>query len=386
MQSIAERKQRRRFPSVFQAWSPVDTLPNEDAVITLARHDLAWVGLDRMGLRWDSAHDGEGTALVADGLGTARAMRERLCALNPNLILLTEIRYRDAPRNFLATDHRWWLRNAAGEIEAGWEEGGFNKLDFHNPDYVQHVARRAQAVVASGAFDGVMLDWWHDDEAHLALVQTVREAIGPDAIIIVNANDRTTPLTAPYINGTFMECTVSDRPDKWTTIAETLMWAERHYRSPQLNCLETWYHTSRQDLHLMRATTTLALTHSDGYCLFSDPNPLPTADHRHDWYDFWNRRLGAPLSPSRAESDAAVLPPEGVKVCPQWAHQTPLAPENTRCVCREFEGGTVVYNPMESEAVVVHFPTARMSVATGMIKTDHYLGNCDGDIYVHLTG
>ncbi len=136
-------------------------------------------------------------------------------------------------------------------------------------------------------------------------------------------------------------------------------------------------------LELMRATTTLALTHSDGYCLFSDPNPLPTADHRHDWYDFWNRRLGAPLSPSRADSEAAALPPEGVKVCPQWAHQTPLAPENTRCIFREFEGGTVVYNPMDSEAVVVHFPTPRLSVATGMIKTDHYLGNCDGDIYLH---
>jgi hypothetical protein len=26
-------------------------------------------------------------------------------------------------------------------------------------------------------------------------------------------------------------------------------------------------------------TTTLALTLSDGYCLFSDPNPLPTPDH-----------------------------------------------------------------------------------------------------------
>ena len=45
----------------------------------------------------------------------------------------------------------------------------------------------------------------------------------------------------------------------------------------------------------MRATTTLALTHGDGYCLFSDPNPLPTPDHMHNWYPFWNKSLGRPL-------------------------------------------------------------------------------------------
>jgi hypothetical protein len=46
--------------------------------------------------------------------------------------------------------------------------------------------------------------------------------------------------------------------------------AEGHLREPRVNCLETWYHKSRDDLNLMRATTTLALTRSEGYCLFSE--------------------------------------------------------------------------------------------------------------------
>jgi len=43
---------------------------------------------------------------------------------------------------------------------------------------------------------------------------------------------------------------------------------------------------------LMRAVTTLTLTHGNGCCLFSDPNPLPTRDHLHNWHAFWNKSLG----------------------------------------------------------------------------------------------
>ena len=116
-----------------------------------------------------------------------------------------------------------------------------------------------------------------------------------------------------------MECTESKTAQDWQRIADTLAWAKAHLRQPRINCLETWYHQSRDDLNLMRATTTLALTHSDGYCLFSDPNPLPTPDHLHDWYSFWNKSLGRPVGKGNANSDGTVR--------------------------REFENGTVVYNP-----------------------------------------
>jgi hypothetical protein len=40
-----------------------------------------------------------------------------------------------------------------------------------------------------------------------------------------------------------------------------------------------------------------ALVFSNGYALFSDPNSLPTPDHLHDWYPFWDKSLGKPAGP-----------------------------------------------------------------------------------------
>ena len=106
----------------------------------------------------------------------------------------------------------------------------------------------------------------------------------------------------------------------------------------------------------MRATTTLALTLSNGYCLFSDPNPLPTPDHPHDWYPFWNKSLGRPVSKGTAAADGTVR--------------------------REFGNGTVVYNPMGNKTVDLVFPQARTSVATGRTAREYQLASPDGDIYL----
>jgi hypothetical protein len=108
----------------------------------------------------------------------------------------------------------------------------------------------------------------------------------------------------------------------------------------------------------MRATTTLALTHSDGYCLFSDPNPLPSPDHRHDWYPFWGKNLGKPVGECITRDDGMVV--------------------------REFENGTVVYNPMGNKPVEVIFDENRKSAATGALSTRYKLGCPDGDIYLTI--
>jgi len=70
----------------------------------------------------------------------------------------------------------------------------------------------------TGLFDGIMLDWWNehnattgrwpgwqgsvltrDEElaARLAILRTIRQAVGDDFLILVNANDRTVPQSAP---------------------------------------------------------------------------------------------------------------------------------------------------------------------------------------------
>jgi uncharacterized protein (TIGR03066 family) len=354
--SLGQRVETRRFPSVFQAWNSAQNVQDESPLHTIARHDLVWHGPEFFRLRWNETHVGLADGFDAESVKNAKAFRQRLLGLNPNLILTVEIRYRDAHKSYLPEAHSWWLRDKQGRIVPGWEEGGYLCLDFHNPEFRRHVAKQAKAAIASGAVDGIMLDWWSDDASRLALVKEVRQSIGDHALIISNANERKTPQTAPYINGYFMECVRSSTAEDWRRIADTLTWAEKNLRSPRVNCVETWFHKSRNDVHLMRATTTLALTHSNGYCLFSDPNPLPTPDHLHNWYPFWDKCLGRPVSEKTAAADGSFR--------------------------REFDGGTVAYNPMGNRSVTVAFPQPRISVATGQTAREHQLASPDGDIYL----
>jgi len=355
---LAERICSRDFPSVFQAWSPADNVPGESKQAMLCRHDLIWAGPGFFGLDWNNRHRGLADGFTGGSIAKGMALRRTLLDLNPNMVLIAEIRYRDANRSYLPEGHKWWLRNKKGQIVPGWDEGGFLCLDFHNPEFRSQVVKQAKAAVDSGVVDGVMLDWWSDDPSRLALVREVRRAIGEKAIIIANASYRKTPLTAPYINGYFMECYRSKTAKDWQQIADTLAWAETNLREPKVNCLETWYHKSRDDLNLMRATTTLALTHSDGYCLFSDPNTLPTPDHRHNWYPFWNKSLGKPTGKARKNPDGTVS--------------------------RDFEKGTAVYNPMGNKPVSVTFLEERTSLATGKAAGSHQLGSPDGDIFLKV--
>jgi hypothetical protein len=354
-EDVARRIRGRTFPSVFQAWSPAEVGGDESRLQTMARHDLVFHGVGGFGLRWDAHPRGLATGIEPASIERGRAMRRRLLDLNPHIVLLAEIRYRDAHTSFLPDDHSFW-RRSDGKRVAGWAEGGYFQMDFSNPDYRAHVARRARAAVATGVVDGVMLDWWRDDEDRLALARGVRQAVGPDALILVNANDRRVPESAAYVNGLFMECYRSKTAADWTRIAGTLCWAESHLREPRINCVETWYHASRRDRHLMRATTSLVLTHSEGYALFSDPNPLPTPDHRHDWYPFWEKGLGRPTGPGRSREDGVVL--------------------------RTFTNGWAAYNPMGGRAATVAFPEPVTSRATGRRGRTHRLAAPDGDIYL----
>jgi Hypothetical glycosyl hydrolase family 15 len=373
--TVAERVAERRFPSVFQAWNPADNLGAEPAIDAAARHDLLWNLPEYFGLRWNSPYRLLGDGFVDGTPENALKMRAGLLERNPSMVLLAELRYHDSPDSDLPASSSWWQRDSAGQRVLGWAEGDHYLLDWHNSALRAQIAHQAQALVRSGVVDGIFLDWWgaqaDDDPDRLSLLQEVRDAIGPDALILINSNWTIPERSAPYVNGLYMETAIprtTDEAAEWRQATETLLWAEANLRKPTLNAFETWTCSAeppfavpctddaRNALNRMRATTTLALTYSNGYALFADANGLPTPDHLHNWYPFWDQSLGRAVGGAVRRSDGAVQ--------------------------REFEQGTAVYNAIDNSAVEVKFDAPRRSAATGQVASSFTLAAFDGDLYL----
>lgn len=361
LSDIEKQISGREFPSIFQAWNRADNRPDEDPLSTIARHDLYFSTPPGYQLVWNNTHQGLASGFTSASISAAQEYRQLLKQKNANLVTIAELRYRDAPASFLPEDSKWWMRNNDGTYVYGWEEGNYIRIEFRDPGFQDKVAEKAAALMKSGAVDGILLDWWTESEfweSRLALLKKVREAIGDDALILLNANNRKIPKSAPFANGIFMECW--DSPDaneeKWDRNRTTLEWAEQNMRQPRINCLETWYKESRNDLNRMRATTTLVLTRSDGYCLFSDPNTLLTPDHLHNWYPFWNADLGKPVEEGKKLDNGAYR--------------------------RKFSNGVAVYNPLGNEMVTIEFLKGFKSTVSGEEGMIHQVPAFDGDIFI----
>ncbi len=387
VKSIADRVADRDYPSAFMAWYnidhpdfPVDT--EEGRIAACAKHDLMWEeplsqlgeNVDLvLGLVWDHKHHGLATTFTEESMAHATKNKAALLELNPNMVCLFEVRWRDAPMSFLPEDSDWWLRDDKGEIKKGWLGGWepFYLTDYTNSDFLDNIARQAKIAVECGVYDGIMLDW----SGNLEVIKRIRAAIGDEKLIIVNIHDdiEDAELYKDYINGSFMELNPIDefslevdglklysRDDvnkrKWTNIENALQFFEEHLLEPRINCLEVW--GNRTDMRRMRATTCLGLTMSDGYVLYADPNPLPTPDHYHDWYPMWDIELGQPKAKGAEQADGS------------WI--------------REYDGGVVVYNPYENEPVEVTFPSEMKSTSTGEVATKFTIANRDGDIFVTI--
>ena len=375
-QSISERLERRDYPSVFQAWNPID-MPgvwplwsNEDRLRAAAKHDVLWeepvsqLGFNTalvLGAEWHGEHAGLATAFTAMSARRALENRRRMLADNPAMIFLLEVRWRDAPGSFLPEDSPFWRRNADGSRVLGWDNGPepYYLLEPENAAFRANIGRQARLAIESGIYDGIMLDW----SGHYEVVKTVREVIGEDALIIVNIHDNIEHAEryAPYINGSFMECN-PDGPGlptrrngtTWDKLRDGYVFMETHLREPRLNCLEVWGH--RDDLRRMRAATTLTLTHGNGAVLFGDPNPIPPPDHLHDWYPFWDVSLGRPTADRTLRSDGLVE--------------------------RAFERGIVIYNHLGNGTREVRFDRDMKRASDGQVARSFWVSDADGDLFL----
>lgn len=366
--TINQRVNSREFPSVFQAWGDATTLASESLTQTRARHDLIWWGIgDADGLVWDTETVGGyrdlATGFTNSSIEKGLAFRHELLSINPKMILLANLNYRGAKSGWLPENHEWWLRDTDGNKIVSWTGGGepWYMLDFANPELRSYVAEWARAAIKSGVYDGVLLDWWDEDQkpdARIALLRAVRFAIGDSCLIVVNANDRYSIKSAPYINGVFME-TAAKTPTtraRWEEIKNVLIWNQKNVLEPKLVCLEVWYENSSEELNRMRAVTTMSMILSDGYCLFSEPNSAPGVDHKHEWCSFWEKRLGKATEEGRLQANGAYF--------------------------RKFENGYAFYNPMGNGSVTVEFQMDLFRVSTGEMDKTHILQDQDGEIFL----
>ena len=291
---------QRNYPSIFQAWNGTENQEDIDELHQLAQHDLAFAHpYTLLRIAWNISeaqpYSGLATGLSPSQLNTARQRKQELLALNPNLLLLVEIRYRDARYvsrqketsvknwwevGYFPPDSPYWLKDSEGKPVIGWGEdtNGDEKIDendtvlgylidFTNPDMQNLMVKQAVALDKSGLFDGIMLDWWNEDyatssiavddwsatiltqeaesEARLSILHKIRAAVSEDFLILVNANMRQIPKSASDVNGIFMECYKSEynigyNLEQILRMEETLLWAEQHLREPRINCLEGW--------------------------------------------------------------------------------------------------------------------------------------------------
>lgn len=406
--SVISRLQTRDYPSVFQAW---DTLiGSEDAESynkQITRHDLHWSPFFELQWHTSAAEPTYGLSTRLGGdMEKAKAIREQRLLLNPNMVFLVEIRLHNYfGLDALPPDSTFWLRNA---IEANiknsvaWDE---YSLDILNSELQQLLINRIVGIAECGLFDGVLLDGFLNQgagyyshlnigtdeeiiEAHAQILKGVREQVRDDFLILVNAGDGKVPVHSEYVNGSFMEI------GPWhqggysykylQEVEDTLLWNERNLRSPQINSLRPqgfgqYSPDAPENKRWMRLFTTMSLTHSDGYILYTtgrsdffngvDEKGEFIPHHEHIWYDFWNAPLGRPIGGNESKG---VL------------HKTSKGVTIDGLFIREFTNGWAVYN-RSRKPQVIQLPEQATGVESRLRNTLHILPDLDGEIYLKRT-
>ena len=389
---LEPRVYNRNYPSIIARWSgrgwpPVSNRPELSPTENLALHDLRFsVGV--FGLEFREMHNG---FKMVGPLPWAIGRRDDIIALNPNAVHLYDMSVRAAALHEFPEDSPYWLRDVDGRIFSDVINGvrqnhGF--IDFTKPETQDYILAKAIAVSECGLFDGIFFDYWSERwtvlggfngtivyfpytleeeiEARLTLVRRIRAATRPNFLIMGNVSSWKLPRTAPYVNGGFLETVLPFDSSRehyefhLTSAENALAWLDANLREPQLTGLEGWAIPSEPpdsptNLRWMRAFTTLSLTRSDGYVVYTEP-----VKWTHYWYDFWDADLGRPVG----EKSQLYQDIDGLYI-------------------REFTNGWAVYNH-SGEAQAITLPEEVQGVASGLVNTEHALPNLDGEMYLRV--
>ena len=385
---IQDRIQNRSFPSTVRTWGleTVNQL-HLSLVDRISYHDIYWDGRP-LGLRFQSTP--QGYQLKGD-IDRAIAKREALASRNPNMLFLTEIRQRDAHLGtHYPEDWPYWLRDEEGNLIQGSVRKPYIYLiDTTDPGLQDLIVQQAIAVSKCGLYDGIMFDWWiegavladfwnadppifystaeEEREARISILQRIRANVTDDFLIVCNVS-RGKPLSAPYINGGFLE-TRPDDPERGYTrddiieIETNLIWREENLREPQLNIVQgvgipSEPYESPTNKRVMRLFTTMSLTLTDGYVHFV--NGI-LGQHVHFRYPFLDTDLGQPIGPT-AEQYQEV---EGLYI-------------------REFTNGWAVYNRsgVAQTITLSALATPVSDRGDNAASLTHSLPDFDGEMYL----
>ena len=404
--AVGPRIKNRDYPSVFSAWySDVPNLPNLSDDEELVYHDLFWGG-PGFHLQWHPTPRG---LRLFGRIDDAHWKREYLLSQNPNFLRLVSLDYIDAHPSDYPETWSHWIRDGNGDRVRAYAGGSTFLIDFTHPVVQDILIQKALAVAKCGLYDGIFLGRWQEDEvtleddegvyyrgveaewsARISIMRRIREAVDDDFLIIVNTRQRKARLSAPYINGAFIETILDEgdtayTPERLREIESTVLWSEQNFREPQINALEGQGipfepPDSPRNQQMMRVITTLGLTHSDGYVCYVigiagitheheyEISPGHEREHikgkrhqhnhQHYWYDFWDADLGQPIG----EKSQLYQNREGVFI-------------------REFTNGWAVYN-RSGKAQKIQLPEQTTGVANGITSTQHILPDLDGEIFL----
>ena len=322
---IQDRLQNRSLPSIVQSWSSIlVNLPHLARADRQSYHDIFWTGRP-FGLRFESTPQGYQRR---GDMPIAIARREELLSKNPNMLFLAQIRQRGATVNRdYPEDWPYWLRDDDGNPVRNHLHPDNYLIDMTLIEVQDIIVQQAISASKCGLYDGIFFDWWREAggnlrdfsvrpapylrppeaerEARLSILQRIRENVPDDFLILCNGSHRKLPISAPYINGSFMSTNPDDLETGYTrdeiiTIETNLIWLEENLREPQINCLAgegipTEPHESPTNKRLMRIFTTMSLTLTDGYVTFFTGIVL----HKERfWYPFYDADLGQPIGPT----------------------------------------------------------------------------------------
>ena len=200
-------------------------------------------------------------------------------------------------------------------------------LDIFNPNYQDLFAEVAADQIKSNEVDGIMLDWWGGShvwknepkvsKARLEIAKKLRKSLGENAIILGNVNWRLDKITAPVINGVYLELYKKNglngskrvyNSTELRKIENSISYHDLNLREPKLIAVDGRRKSknttdadrnsksNRQQAKLLTAMS--VVIPKNGYIIYvdNDHDDLTTEVRDHIEYDFYSFDIGKPTS------------------------------------------------------------------------------------------